>query len=245
MPPAATMPCSHPSFRSRAGIIPARLRRALLLGGLLLGGLVAVPAGAQTVSNLDTTTVGSSSVFVSGSPGNFTYYFAGQTFTTGSSASTLDSITLSFNDGSYSANVFQLSLWSDNSGSLGSQIEILSGEANPRIGSTYTYTSGASTALAANTTYWWVATNTSNGAIFELNYTSDTSEDPGAAAGWSIGDVRHTGSSNDGSINFSTTGAPFQFSVAATLAVPEPSTYALLAGLMVLGICVWRRRVTA
>lgn len=118
----------------------------------------------------------------------------------------------------------------------------LTGTANPSTAGSYTFTA-ASQVLAANTTYWIVAGVSSGAGSYRWNastaagfYETAFTTQPDAFA-----------ASNDGGTSWSvSTGAssnPYLFSVSA-VAVPEPSTYAALAGVAALGLALWRRRRT-
>ena len=156
-------------------------------------------------------------------------------FTTGSSDSVLDSITLDLSTGSGSG--FTLSLYADNGSSLpGSLLETLTGNASPTAGGLVTYTSSG-TALAANTTYWWVA---SVAAPTAGNFSTVTTGDSAGTSpeGWTFASTYQ----GNGSGSWNNIGSTAQFSVAATIdAVPEPSTLAL-AGMGGLGLLMMFRR---
>lgn len=161
-----------------------------------------------------------------------------QSFTTGSTATKLDFITPRFDTNL--ATAFTLSLYSNSTTNPGTLIETLTGTATPNSATTYNFTSGG-TILAANTTYWWVAsaaTSTNQAYISFTNSASFTSPD-----GWTLGVIRSTTNSGTTWNDFNT-GQELRFSVNAS-AVPEPSTYAALAGAAALGLAVWRRRRSA
>lgn len=215
---------------------------------LAVSAFSAANAQAQVtlVSNLDQTTSGSGDVYVSGFGGNFTRFYAAQTFTTGSASATLASIDVSFSQMNFSNTTFSLRLFSNAGSQPGSSIETLSGSTSPSDG-VFSYTSSGSTVLAPNTTYWWVASSSTNGVIFHPTFTASQSET--SSYGWTIGNVGYTGSTTSPSSlpTFSSISTPFQFSVSAVSAIPEPSTYAALAGLVVLGtaVAIRRRRTLA
>lgn len=220
------------SFKRLVYSLPA----AALILSLFLAGTRA--ANAQTiaaVSNLDQSAYASVQVLaISSIP---LYSRLAQSFTTGASAFLLDNITVKIYDGTNSGSGFSVDLYSDLDGQPGSLIETLSGSNQPSSGD-YAYTSAGSTTLAADSTYWWVASLSEGGSrstsLWETNSTAET-----GLSGWTIGDGHaYSGSSTGG---WSSTSSPLQFSVNGS-AVPEPSTYAAFAGLAALGLAAFRRR---
>ena len=158
-------------------------------------------------------------------------------FTTGSSDSVLDSITLDLSADDNSGSGLTLSLYADNGSSMpGSLLETLTGNASPTAGGLVTYTSSG-TALAANTTYWWVASLTPPGTgVFATDTTGDSAGT--SPEGWTF-DTTYQG---DGTGYWNNIGSTAQFSVDASIgAVPEPSTLAL-AGMGGLGLAMMFRR---
>ena len=228
----------HLSAGNRFSFIVQSLAAALLC-------LAAVATGrAQTVafSTLGLTGAGyRGPSFASGSG----HEAVAQAFTTGGTAMNLSAITLAFNyNGDFSSG-FSLAVYSNNSGAPGTLLETLSGASEPNTTANYSYTSGASTLLSANTTYWWVASVTPSGTpSFNILLTSSPSGTN--SNGWGIGNA-YTAVQTDttfGSLS-AVGGRSFQFSVETTSAIPEPSTYAALAGAAVLGLAIYRRRRTA
>jgi hypothetical protein len=206
------------------------LRRAALAGAVCLAAALAQPAAAQQVlvSNFGAGNGGGDSMSPS-SP------LAGA-FTTGSSGATLDSVT--FKLYALSATGFTVGLYADNAGVPGTQLETLSGPSTLSSPINYTYTSAGYT-LAANATYWLVLSTTSGSPVWQLS--ADTSET--GATGWLIG---------DSSLYYVSTPSPhwqsygpLSLSVSGTLtgaAIPEPGTWAALAGVVALGAAAWWRR---
>lgn len=235
---------------SESSFLPARclnqVRTSLVLG-LLFGGVGALHGEVVALSTLGQSVGGEYMVYVSGSPGNFTYFHAAQTFTTGASGGTLSGISVSFGTQSFSNNTFSLRLYSNGSGQPGGLIETLSGSAQPTDG-VFSYASGGSTVLAPNTTYWWVASSSTNGVIFRPQYEASATLDAGTSLGWTVGD-RYSGSiRNSTSLpTFASAGAtPFLFSVSLVGSpVPEPSSFALLGGLAAFAGAALRRRPRA
>jgi hypothetical protein len=157
-------------------------------------------------------------------------------FTTGPAASTLNSATLrlggqSFGDFTVTYHVFLLT---DSGGEPGSQLHSL-GSVTDTSGNVFnytlrTFTAPESSSLSANTTYW-VAALTESGDQGVWGGTTSDSET--GESGWSIGDTsRFLG-------NPSAIGAVPQFSIDAT-PVPEPGPTALLAGLGLGGVALFR-----
>ncbi len=164
----------------------------------------------------------------------------GQPFTTGSSSFTLNSVSMEFVAGGTSTG-FAFRLYTAGVGQPGTLLETLTPSANPNTGGTITFTSTNSTQLDANTSYWVVASVTSTQAA-RANMTSSTGET--SAYGWTFSDIRYQ-SANSGASWATRTTFPRLSITATASAIPEPSTYAALAGVAVLGLAVYRRRRTA
>jgi PEP-CTERM motif len=117
--------------------------------------------------------------------------------------------------------------------SPGSNLETLSGPANPSTAGNYTYTSASSLLLSPGTDYFIVVTASmpvANGA-YAWDYTAANNYNP--IGGWNAGGA--TGSSNGTTWNIPTSGF-LQFALNAT-AAPEPGTLGLLAlGGLVFGL---------
>ena len=200
-------------------------------------------AQGQTVfwSNLDTTT----SRGTQDAPSfiNRKLTDVAQSFTTGDTATTLDSITISLNSISGAGFSLGLSLYTNGSSRPGTLIETLSSSAAPAIGNNV-FESGSSTLLEANTTYWWVASASGgvSGTTSSLNMASAASGE--ALDGWFIGGASVSGSYNPNSGWGSWSGYVgdvLKFEIVAT-PVPEPATTAALVGLITLGVAACRRR---
>lgn len=161
--------------------------RKLIVGSIQAGAIalllgVAGEARAQ-VSNEAEISIGSTGEqWAVGS-----YLAMADSFTTGSSATNLSSVSLVIFGSSGTG--FSLSLYSDAAGAPGTSVESLSGNASPTSG-TYSYTSGGSTVLAANTTYWVVAAGPTSGPDYYFNFDTTSSTAQTGAAGWSIGDTK-------------------------------------------------------
>jgi hypothetical protein len=171
-------------------------------------------------------------------------------FTTGSSASTLDSITLDLGTGNFGSN-FTLSLYADDGSSApGLYLETLTGNSSPDAGGLVTYTSSG-TALAAGTTYWWVssATPSPDEQAFSINQTYESTGT--SPEGWTFASTYQDnasfgGQEGDSDSGWNNAGSTAQFSVVATIEpAPEPSSLTLLAtGGLALGAWVRHRRPT-
>lgn len=168
------------------------------------------------------------------------------TFTTGASVGGYDftGITMSFNAAAGSPGALSVSLYSTfdanttaGGGTLVSALSLSSG--SPLAGPTATY-SGTAT-LAASTTYYLQLSSAfaSAGNYYSYPVASTGQEDAGGLAGWSIGDVAYESNYNQ---LWTAQSGPGLFSVDATAAIPEPSTYVLMFGLAALGVVLWRRK---
>lgn len=154
-------------------------------------------------------------------------------FTTDNQAYRLDSVSMSLATPADTSSPLTVQLWSDNSAAPGSMLGSLSG-ANPATGGTFTFTSSSSVYLDPNTAYWVVLGTSGTGnyswndSTFGSANTFNTGH-PGVIGGFS---------QNGGS---ESTGRWMIFSVSGT-AVPEPSTYATVSGLALVGFGAWRSR---
>ena len=197
--PRAILP--HPEPRALSSARPTPLLRAswfallaLALCGALL--LMATPASAQqTVVTLVSNTgqsLDSSIGLTTGFPGD------AQAFTTGSNASgyTLDSIGIHFRNISpisAAADDLTATLNADNSGEPGDVLCTLTDPATFTGSGVQTFDAPSSgttcSTLAASTTYFAVVTLESDPTgSYNFEITTSTSDDSGAATGWSIAD---------------------------------------------------------
>jgi hypothetical protein len=170
-------------------------------------------------------------------------------FTTGASASSFDftGVTITFTNGGGSPPALNVGLYSafDSTTSAGvntpvSSLSLTSG--NPLAAGTSVFSGTAS--LLPSTTYYLklsAGTPPANN-YYSLGLIGSINEDSGGLAGWSI--------SNGAWLNYPSPGQAWTFfdgapliSVQATAsAIPEPSTYAAIAGAAMLGLAVWQRR---
>lgn len=87
--------------------------------------------------------------------------------------------------------------------------------------------------LAANTEYWFL--------VSMVGTSSQQLEILGSGSASGPGYQGIIGSSNNGTTNFNVSSSNYLINIHA-VAVPEPATYTILGGLLVLGAAVWRRR---
>lgn len=212
----------------------------------LLGAVVA-PGTAQTtfVSNLNQVTNGFDVRSV-GRHGSETYT-VGMRFTTGSEAVTVNTFTLAFGalGTATMPSGFELKLYSSFAAGVGPSglVGTFTGS-DPASSGDFDFTGSA--ALSANTSYFLIATApttdaSGDGSYFSWRHTDNTAEDAGSISGWSIGDTFIAQNPTFPTWTESLGGAVV-FSVEGTSAVPEPSTWAALAGAAALGLAGWRRR---
>jgi hypothetical protein len=227
---------SHP-FSSSGRFI------AVCLAALALPPAVA-PLSAQTaVSNLLQSTSGTSNI---GTQAGGETYRRAFSFTTGSNSGGYDfsGITFPFATASGTPNPLTVELFSAfdmntiaGGGGLLSSLSLTSG--NPLVSGDAIYSGIAS--LNASSSYYLLL---SAGAAIASgnNYTyllsTTYAEDAGGLAGWQIVDGSYYATPTS---TWTAAGSLGRFSVQAS-AVPEPSTFASLAGLVVLGFAATRRR---
>ena len=197
----------------------------------LLALLSALPSQAATiVSNLtQPNSAQGTAVFFQSPSGDD----LAESFTTGTSAATLNSITLRIRRNTTDGGGgFSLQLWSNASTLPGISLITLSGTADPlpaTVGTVSDFTYTGSTALNASTTYWVVATVTqsSPNKTYTWNQTNNSIAETGTA-GWTIGDTL-VDRFRPGTTWTNDLGPPLQLSIDATI-VPEPATWAMLCG---------------
>lgn len=218
-------------------IVPVR---ALLCAWVLAGAVVSRSSAQVTlVSNLGQAV--EDFRFVGGEGANA--ITLGMSFTTGSSAATIEKLTLSFSAPSGNPSGLVLDLYDSFAVGVGpsGHVATFSGS-DPTNAGNFDFVGVAT--LDAHTTYYLIASvpGGSSGDYFSWNRTTSPAEDGGGLTGWTIGD---TLIANNQSFTWSeqVTGSlsPLMFSVQGS-AVPEPSTYAVCAGLAALGLAFCGRR---
>jgi PEP-CTERM motif len=188
-----------------------------ILTGLCILGIVTSANSQGYISTLGSSTEGA--LWSIGASG----FTLAQQFTTGDGDSYgIGSVSVDITGTSGSDN-FIVAIFSDNSGQPGTQLAngLLSGPAQPTVETVNAYMATGLT-LAADTTYWVVFDNPTDGSVGVGNTqggTLNTTADPG----WSLGS---TGFRNEegGPYNFTGTATP----LFAINPAPEPSTAALM-----------------
>jgi len=232
-------------------MIARRPRRSI--AGLLLAGAVSLAHGQVVgVSDLGSTTTGTMSgakaVVKSGKPSTDLEYAS--SFTTGAAATTFDSITFPVTLASGTG--LTIALYSSgiqsNTDTVApaALIETLTGPSAPPPGNA-TYTASTPLTLSANTIYWWVA-SVPKGVSAEFDFDIAATPLSSGLSGWTINADSSQASEYTTPLTFvANPDKTFEYSVEVTQlsAVPEPSTYALLAGGGSLIFAFYHRRRTA
>jgi len=200
------------------------------------------PARAQTViiSNLAEPNANNNAGLVGSDS------WAAQGFSTPASTSySLDSVSLKLSRDPSFSGTFIVSFWdaSGPAGRPGSQLAtISSGNVGTLTTSPVDYAfpaSGAGITLAPSTSYFVVLSASAPFASAGLYWSFPDAQNPGSTGPGQIGSW--TTSANQGaSWDFLDPNSPFQIAVSGT-AVPEPETYALVSGLVLVGFAALRR----
>lgn len=177
--------------------------------------------------------------------------WTGSSFTTDNSAAafTLNSITLRMMDAQVN-NIFfagfRVSIYTNGGDNrpgteLAGYVAAGEGDGEPVTAGDYIYSFSAN--LAANTTYWTVVSVQAPqpDGIYKANLVFNTNTDAGST--WLLN--KYSISSDSGATwGFASNGGLLMSVEATASAIPEPSTYAMLAGLGALGLAMVRRRVS-
>ena len=172
-----------------------------------------------------------------GIPSAYTGLSLAQSFSTGAQSYTFTSAIANMTLAVGSSSDLVAGIYANSSGAPGTLLaSLIVPSMTPLAQSNYTFTFGSTLTFNANTTYWFVVgPATSNTNLVDATWyrgTSGTGLATAAlnAAGTSLGSwVPDLGS------------ASLSYQVMGT-AVPEPSTYAAMAGVLTLGFAVWHRR---
>ena len=191
--------------------------------------------GASVVSNLANSSSGNVLIGADG------IEYA-QAFNTGNVAGGYDLqfIVVSMNDVSGTPASLEVALFSDNSGLPGNELALLSGSVSPGTPGEYTYTPDTTFTLNSDTTYHTVLRAPGSGLddFFRWRATNDFSET--GAPGWSLANQFST--SNDNGANWNSFPTLALLMEVNASPIPEPSTYAVLCGILALCLVMFRRR---
>jgi hypothetical protein len=225
---------SLPSF-TRASGLACISARGLVRALLTVATMASVQAQVTVVSNLGENAWG-------GSGGLSQHIRYATPFTTDNSANawTLNSLTVHLDGSDNPSGDFFVEIWSSSSSQPGSLLEALSGNSNPSVDGNYTYTS-TGLMLAADTTYHFVTgVSAGTSGTYWLPFTTSNNQ----TGLWSIGDNGFLSTTSQP--DWAPAGSTPRFSISATAlgsAIPEPSTYAVICGALVLGCAgIVRRR---
>ncbi|HVU38562.1 MAG TPA: choice-of-anchor R domain-containing protein [Opitutales bacterium] len=208
------------------------MRRFLGLALLALSISIATPARADIVAVSSITTPSSDGTQV-----RMGHWLADK-FITGSNLNllTLEAIKIQFVASSGTGGYF-VDIYTDNSGVPGSLFAALTGSTNPNTAGIFTYTPSGTVTLAASTTYWMVEGSTTSTANYQPTYI--TTPNPFVKNGWTI-TGNYTFTTNSGSSwGGGASDGPTQYSI---VVVPEPATFAGIAGVAGLGAAGYLRR---
>lgn len=164
-------------------------------------------------------------------------YDEAQSFTTGSSATYLNSISIFFQSGG-TGNGFSVDLHSGTSANPGTLLAPLSGSTAPTAAGNYPFTPTGQLTLSSNTTYWWVASVPADSGQIGFNIGSTASNAETSPDGWTIGDTFRQ-QPISGGWNAAAGSLMFKVNVSA---IPEPSTYAAFFGVTAFAFAIHRRK---
>ena len=186
---------------------------------------VADGSAVVAISNIGQASAGGG--YIIGNLGGSVRVFA-TAFTTGGTATTLESVDILGGTAAGSPNFFQVQIYQNvGTGGLGSLLETLAGDSTPNGLVNYT---SVGLALAASTQYFVVTSAPGNASdnFFQNQVTASGVEDAGGLPGFSIANGGFL--SFDGGANFSNDPAILKFRVNT---VPEPvvASFAALCGL--------------
>jgi hypothetical protein len=122
-----------------------------------------------------------------------------------------------------SLGTFELALYSDAGGVPGSRLASLSGNIYPTNAGVYFYTNTVALALATNTTYWIVASNSDNSGDSTYSWSSPTSSSLDAGSIWALGVQQY----QNGGSWMSAPGNFLSFSVTVAIPPPFPPTLSI------------------
>lgn len=196
--------------------------------------------GAQTaVSNL--TEAFGNSVYVVGGNESRALAFSFTTGTTTAASFDFTGVTLNFHTPNNVGSGLTVGLYSsfssstvNGTGATPLATLTLVGSTQPTVTGSYSFSGSAS--LLPSTTYYLKLTATSNPGSYDVDVASTFNQT--GLPGWTIGDMGYI---YQGAPTWASLGSAVQFSVQAS-AIPEPSTYAAIAGAAMLGLAFWRRR---
>lgn len=217
-----------------APTVTMKLKPVLLLASTLA--IAAYSHASVVLSNLGTS-VPSYSVISSNQ-------FLAQSFQVGNGAPgyRLDFVEIRFAQAELDTMELSLSIYDNNAGIPGIEIGQLIPDAPLGRGDNH-FTPNGLLNLNAGDTYWIVATASGGSDEFDILESAAWSGDLNLPAtsmdNWAFGNAMYyISSSSEWALD---TNWRNQMAIGAT-AVPEPSTYAVLAGAAALGLAVWRRR---